>query len=74
MTPQDLVEIHHIEQLKFRYLRHLDCKEWDDLTTCFVPDATATYGSVPALDGRATGVWALEDRVIAVDAGTPRRH
>ena len=102
MTPDDLVEVHHIQQLKHRYLRHLDLKEWEPLAECFTPDATATYGSVPRLDGRdailtflrdamsstsmltshkahqpeielvgadrATGIWALDDRVIVLDA------
>ncbi len=43
----DLVEIAAIERLKYRYLRHLDCKEWDDIAGCFTPDATAAFS-----DGR----------------------
>ena len=31
MTPDDLVEIHAIEQLKFRYLRFVDLKMWDEV-------------------------------------------
>lgn len=52
MTNDDLVQIHLIEQLKFRYLRHLDLKQWDDLADCFTPEATATYGAIPKIDGR----------------------
>ncbi len=44
MTPEDLVEIHAIEQLKYRYVRFLDLKEWDEIERLFVPDATASYG------------------------------
>lgn len=44
MKPDDLVEIESIKQLKYRYLRHLDLKEWDEIATCFVESATASYG------------------------------
>ncbi|MGH9203264.1 MAG: nuclear transport factor 2 family protein [Vicinamibacterales bacterium] len=43
MTPEDLVELEAIKQLKYRYVRLIDLKEWDELETLFVPDATATY-------------------------------
>jgi len=33
MTPQDLVEIEAIKRLKYRYLRCLDLKLWDELAT-----------------------------------------
>jgi len=44
MTPEDLVEIELIKRLKYRYLRCLDQKAWDEFETCFVPEATARYG------------------------------
>jgi uncharacterized protein (TIGR02246 family) len=44
LTPDDLVEIERIRQLKYRYVRFLDTKAWDDLTGLFTPDATASYG------------------------------
>jgi uncharacterized protein (TIGR02246 family) len=44
MTPDDLVEIEQIHQLKYRYVRFLDTKRWDDLAELFTPDATASYG------------------------------
>ena len=44
MTPDDLVEIEMIKRLKYRYLRCLDQKLWDEIETCFTPDATARYG------------------------------
>jgi uncharacterized protein (TIGR02246 family) len=44
MTPDDLVEIEQIHQLKYRYVRFLDTKRWDDLAELFTADATASYG------------------------------
>jgi SnoaL-like domain len=44
MTPDDLVEIELIRQLKYRYVRFIDTKRWDDLAGLFLPDATASYG------------------------------
>ncbi len=44
MTPDDLVEIELIKRLKYKYLRCLDQKEWDEIETCFTPDASARYG------------------------------
>ena len=43
MTPQDLVEIEAIKQLKYRYARLLDTKEFDSLGDLFVEEATASY-------------------------------
>lgn len=44
MTPADLVEIEAIKRLKYRYLRCLDQKLWDEIAGCFSEDATASYG------------------------------
>ena len=44
MTPQDLVEMEAIKRLKYRYMRCLDQKLWNELAECFTPDATAAYG------------------------------
>ena len=44
MDAQDLVTIREIEQLKYRYVRALDHKDWDLFRTCFADDATASYG------------------------------
>jgi len=53
MTPGDLVEIEQIHQLKYRYVRFIDLKRWDDLESLFVPDATASYGGgAVQLEGR----------------------
>ncbi len=47
MTHQDdlrlLLDLEEIRQLKYAYLRCVDTKDWDGVTACFVPEATATY-------------------------------
>jgi len=98
-SPYDPQAIHAIKQLKYRYLRTLDTKKWDELAGCLTEDATAAYsggkysyegreaimgfltdslgrGSILTMhqvhqpeieitgDETATGVWALEDKVI----------
>jgi hypothetical protein len=35
-----------ISQLKYRYLRTLDTKQWDRFEECFLPDATADYNGL----------------------------
>lgn len=44
LTPELLVEIRHVEELKYRYLRCLDLKRWDELGELLLPHATASYG------------------------------
>jgi hypothetical protein len=39
-----LVEIEQVKQLKYRYLRTLDLKRWDEFAEVFVPEATGDYG------------------------------
>lgn len=43
MTADDLMTIERIKRLKYRYLRCLDQKLWDELATCFTDDAEASY-------------------------------
>lgn len=43
MTPEDLVEIEAIKRLKYKYVRCLDQKLWDDIVDCFTEDAVASY-------------------------------
>jgi hypothetical protein len=40
----DLAEIEAIKRLKYKYLRCLDQKLWDELAECFVENATSSYG------------------------------
>jgi hypothetical protein len=42
-----------ITRLKYRYLRLLDTKQWDEFATCFAPDATADYGGLAFADPTA---------------------
>jgi hypothetical protein len=53
VTPDDLVQLEEIKRLKYRYLRCLDLKEWEELEGCFVPEASASYGG---------GAYELEGR------------
>ena len=41
----DLVTIEEIRQLKYRYLRCVDQKLWDELADVFTADATVDYGT-----------------------------
>src|SRR5262245_65667834 len=33
-----------IKRLKYRYWRHLDLKQWDELAACFAAQASVSYG------------------------------
>jgi hypothetical protein len=41
----DLVTLEEIRQLKYRYLRCVDQKLWDELEDVFTPGATVAYGT-----------------------------
>ena len=36
-------DIEAIRRLKHKYFRCLDCKLWDEMAECFMPDATTSY-------------------------------
>jgi hypothetical protein len=42
--------IEQIKQLKYRYVRCLDLKRWDDYAECFVPEATGAYEGLEFAD------------------------
>jgi len=45
MTPQDLAaDVEAIKQVKYRYLRALDTKHWDDYADTLAEDIKADYG------------------------------
>lgn len=49
----DLQELEAIKRLKYRYLRCLDLKLWDEMKECFTPDAKSAYDSGKySFDGR----------------------
>lgn len=53
MTPADLVEIELIKRLKYKYMRCLDQKLWDEMADCLAEDAVAAYsGGKYAFEGR----------------------
>lgn len=39
-------DIEEISRLKYRYLRLLDTKQWDEFAECFAPEATADYAGL----------------------------
>jgi hypothetical protein len=39
-----------IRQLKYRYLRTLDTKQWDEFEDCFLPEVTADYNGLAFAD------------------------
>jgi len=41
----DLVTVEEIRQLKYRYLRYVDQKLWDEMADVFTPGATVDYGT-----------------------------
>ena len=42
--------VEEIKQLKYRYVRFLDLKQWDDFAACFVPSATGSYEGLDFAD------------------------
>ena len=42
----DLVALEEIRQVKYRYLRCIDMKLWDELGDTLTPDATTAYGTL----------------------------
>ncbi len=49
----DLQAIEEIKRLKYKYMRCLDNKLWDEMSECFVEDATSSYsGGKYSFEGR----------------------
>src|ERR1051326_1405624 len=64
----DLVALEEIRQVKYRYLRCVDLKLWDELGKVFTADATADYGTMVygqpiKLPGRDEIVAFLRDKL-----------
>ena len=53
MDTGDLLTVRQIEELKYRYVRALDTKDWDLFASTFTDDATATYGERLSFTGPA---------------------
>jgi len=57
-----LDEIEAIKQLKYRYFRYLDTKDWDGIRETLTEDATSAYdGGKYAFEGREAIVGFLRD-------------
>jgi hypothetical protein len=41
---EHVVAVEEVKQLKYRYLRTLDLKRWEEFGALFVPEATGDYG------------------------------
>lgn len=52
MTASSLDDIEQIKQLKARYFRHMDMRQWDQWQQCFTADVTAVYDGPPRLGKR----------------------
>jgi len=53
MNVEDLVEIEQIKRVKYKYMRCLDQKRWDEMRDVFTDDAVAGYsGGKYHFDGR----------------------
>jgi len=74
LLPTDLVEIELIKRLKYRYMRCLDQKLWDELETCFLPEATARYGGgLYTFEGRDAIMGFLRESMGSVSMLTSHR-
>jgi hypothetical protein len=73
-------DIDDIKQVKYRYLRALDTKDWETFAGTLTEDVAGDYGESLGEDHRFTdrdglvefmrtslGTWYLQDRVIAAD-------
>lgn len=64
----DLTTIEEIRRLKYRYLRCIDLKRWDELSGILTVDATADYGTSVygqplTLEGREAIVGFMREKV-----------
>jgi hypothetical protein len=66
MDATDLVVLEELRQLKYRYLRTLDLKEWDEFADTLTEDVAASYGSHLTCDGRDAVVSFMRESL-----GTP---
>lgn len=55
-------DITAIAQLKYRYLRALDTKQWDEFEACFQPEATGDYNGL-VFDDRAALVAYMREHL-----------
>jgi hypothetical protein len=84
----DTDTLEDLRQLKYRYLRTLDLKLWDEFSDTLTPDVQASYGPQLRFDGRAAVVEFMRNSLgpaiitvhqchhpeIAVDGDTATGH
>ncbi len=67
-------DIEAIKQLKYRYLRTLDLKQWDDFVECFLPEATGDYAGLVFEDRDALVAYMRENLGDAVISAHHAHH
>ena len=71
---QRLEDLEAIKQLKYRYWRSLDTKQWDELEACFAADVSVSYGEGRyAFQGREAVMRFLTES-LSVDRGSVTIH
>jgi ketosteroid isomerase-like protein len=74
MTADELAEIEAIKQVKYRYLRAVDTRDWDLLETTLTEDATSAYSSGKlSYDGRTAIRQFLTESMPAEDMLTSHK-
>lgn len=74
MTPEDLVELEAIKRLKYRYVRAVDLKLWEELATTLTPDAEAAFsGGKLSFHGRDEIVNFMRETLSGTDILTSHR-
>jgi hypothetical protein len=74
VTPADLVEVEAIKRLKYRYVRSVDLKLWDELADTLTPDAEAAYsGGKLCFHGRHQIVEFMRSSLADADVLTSHR-
>ncbi|SFB19224.1 SnoaL-like domain-containing protein [Amycolatopsis marina] len=59
----DLIALEDIRALKYRYLRTLDLKQWDEFADTMTEDVAASYGTHLSRTGRADVVSFMRDNL-----------
>jgi hypothetical protein len=54
-------DLEQIRQLKYRYLRTLDTKSWEEFASCFLPEATGDYNGLVFADRQALVAYMREN-------------
>jgi len=62
-TPDRRDDIDAIKSLKYRYLRCVDLRLWDELAQTLAPDVTASYGKRLSYTGRDEVVSGLQGQM-----------